>query len=76
MGIDHVLAVAIAIAIVTIVLMVLGQAIGQFDNVLKTVLRPQKKGSDQNPVKVWLLTPAAVVVAIGILVLLIAFLAG
>jgi heme/copper-type cytochrome/quinol oxidase subunit 1 len=75
MGIDHVFAVAIALAIATIVLIVLGQAIGQFNNVLKTVLRSQKEGSDRNPVKVWLLTPTAVVIAIGTLSLLAALLA-
>jgi hypothetical protein len=76
MASNHVLAVAVAVAFMMIVLMVLGQAIGQFDNVLKTVLRPKKAGSERQPVKVWVLAPAAVVVAIGILSLLIAFLAG
>ena len=43
---DRALTIATALAIVMIVLIVLRQAIGQFDIVLKTVLRTQEDESD------------------------------
>jgi hypothetical protein len=76
MRIDPVLAVAmVVLAIAMSVLIVLSQAIGQFNNVLKTMLRSQKERSDRSRVKVWLLSPATVVIAVGAGSLLVAFLA-
>jgi hypothetical protein len=74
MAIDRVLIIAMALAIVTIVLMVLGQAIGQFNSVLKTVLHPPKDKPDPEPARLRVIAPAAVVAAIVASSLLIAFL--
>ena len=70
---DRALTIATALAIVMIVLIVLRQAIGQFDIVLKTVLRTQEDESDSEPVSLRP-APAVVVAAIVALSLLIAFL--
>jgi hypothetical protein len=74
MAIDRVLIAITALAIVAIVLMILGQAIGQFDSVLKTGLRPPKDEPDPEPVRLRVIAPAAVAAAIAALSLLLAFL--
>ena len=74
MAIDRVLIIIMALGIVAIVLMIHGQAIGQFDSVLKAVLRPPKDELDPEPVRLRVIAPAAVAAAIAALSLLIAFL--
>jgi|GEM_PF-3040987 hypothetical protein len=74
MAIDRVLIIIMALGIVAIVLMIHGQAIGQFDSVLKAVLRPPKDEPDPEPVRLWVIAPAAVAAAIAALSLLITFL--
>ena len=74
MAIDRVLIIIMALAIVAIVLITLGQAIGQFDDVLKTMLRSPKDEPDPEPVRLRVIAPAAVAAAIAALFLLIAFL--
>jgi Na+-transporting methylmalonyl-CoA/oxaloacetate decarboxylase gamma subunit len=74
MAIDRVLITIMGLAIVAIALMILGQAMGQFDSVLKTVLRPPKDEPDPEPVRLRVIAPAAVAAAIAALSLLIAFL--
>jgi hypothetical protein len=74
MAIDRVLIIIMALAIVAIVLITLGQAIGQFDGVLKTMLRSPKDEPDPEPVRLRVIAPAAVAAAIAALFLLIAFL--
>jgi hypothetical protein len=74
MAIDRVLIVIMALAIVAIVLLIHGQAIDQFDTVLKAVLRPPKDEPNPEPVRLRVIAPAAVVAAIAALSLLIAFL--
>lgn len=69
----HVLIIAIALVTMAIVLMILRQAIGQFDNILKIALRSPKE-PDPEPVRSRVLTPAAMAAAIVVLSLLIAFL--
>jgi hypothetical protein len=76
MAIDCVLITIMALAIVAIVLMILGQAIGQFDSVLKTVLRPPKDEPDPEPVRLRVIAPAAVAAAIAVLSLFLLFLTG
>jgi hypothetical protein len=73
MAIDRVLIIIMAPAIVAVVLMILGQAFGQFDSVLKTVLRPPKDELAPEPVELRLIVPAAVAAAIAALSLLIVF---
>jgi hypothetical protein len=70
----HVLIIAMALATMAIVLMILGQAIGQFDGILKIVLRSPKDEPDPEPVRLRVLTPAAMAAAIVALSLFIAFL--
>ena len=74
MAIDRVLIIIMALGIVAIVLMIHGQAIGQFDSVLKAVLRPPKYEPDPEPVRLRVIAPAAVAAAIAALSLLITFL--
>ncbi len=74
MAIDRVLIIIMALGIVAIVLMIHGQAIGQFDSVLKAVLRPPTDEPDPEPVRLRVIAPAAVAAAIAALSLLIAFL--
>jgi len=74
MAIDRVLIIIMALAIVAIVLMIHGQAIGQFDSVLKAVLRPPKEEPDPEPVRLRVIAAAAVAAAIAALSLLFAFL--
>ena len=74
MAIDRVLIIIMALGIVAIVLMIHGQAIGQFDSVLKAVLRTPKDEPDPEPVRLRVIAPAAVAAAIAALSLLIAFL--
>ena len=74
MAIDRVLIIIMALAIVAIALMIHGQAIGQFDSVLKAVLRPPKKEPDPEPVRLRVIAAAAVAAAIAALSLLFAFL--
>ena len=74
MAIDRVLIIIMALGIVAIVLMIHGQAIGQFDSVLKAVLRPPKDAPDPEPVRLRVIAPAAVAAAIAALSLLITFL--
>ena len=74
MAIDRVLIIIMALGIVAIVLMIHGQAIGQFDSVLKAVLRPPKDEPDPEPVRLRVIAPAAVAAAIAALSLLFAFL--
>jgi hypothetical protein len=74
MAIDRVLIIIMAFAIVAIVLMIHGQAIDQFDRVLKAVLRPPKDVPNPEPVRLRVIAPAAVAAAIAALSLLIAFL--
>jgi Na+-transporting methylmalonyl-CoA/oxaloacetate decarboxylase gamma subunit len=74
MAIDRVLITIMGLAIVAIVLMILGQAIGQFDSVLKTVLRPPKDEPDLEPVRLRVIAPAAVAAAFAVLFLLLLFL--
>jgi len=52
MAIDRVLIIIMALGIVAIVLMIHGQAIGQFDSVLKAVLGPPKDKPDPEPVRI------------------------
>lgn len=73
MTVDHVLIIIMALAIVAILLMILGQAFGQFNSVLKTVLRPLKGEAEPEAVQLRLIAPAAVAVAIAALSLLIVF---
>ena len=75
MVIDRVLTIAMDLAIVALVLIVVSQAIGQFDSVLKTVLRPAKDEPVPESVSQWALAPAAVAVAIVALFILTALLA-
>jgi hypothetical protein len=51
--------------------MILGEAIGQFDSVLKTVLRPPKDEPDPEPVRLRVTGPAAVAAAIAVVSLLL-----
>jgi hypothetical protein len=74
MAIDRVRIIIMALAIVAIVLMIHGQAIGQFDSVLKAVLRPPKDEPDPEPVRLRVIAAATVAAAITALSLLIAFL--
>ena len=53
MVIDRVLTIAMDLAIVALVLIVVSQAIGQFDSVLKTVLRPPKDEPVPESVSQW-----------------------
>jgi len=64
MAIDHVLLIIMSLAVVAVVLISLGHAIGQFDSVLKTVLRPPK--DEPYPQRVRLRVTGAVVVAAAI----------
>lgn len=73
MTVDHVLIITMALAIVAILLMILGQAFGQFDSVLKTVLRPPRGEAKPEAVQLRLIAPAAVAVAIAALSVLIVF---
>jgi hypothetical protein len=61
------------LVIVAIVLMIHDQAIGQFDSVLKAVLRPPKDELDPEPVSL-VIAAAATAAAIAALSLLFAFL--
>ena len=72
MAIDRALIIVMVLAVVAIVLMIHGQAIGQFDSVLKDVLRPPR--DDPEPVRLRIIAPAAMAVAVAALSLLIAFL--
>jgi len=74
MAFDRVLIIIMALAIVAIVLTIHGQAIGQFDSVLKAVLRPPKDEPDPEPVRLRVTAHAAVAAAIAALSLLIVFL--
>ena len=74
MAIDRVPIIIMALAIVAIVLMIHGQAIGQFDSVLKAALRPPKDEPDPELVRLRVIAPAAGAAAIAALSLLIAFL--
>jgi len=76
MAIDRVLIIisSLALAIVAIVLTIHSQAIGQFNSVLKAVLRAPKDEPDQDPVRLRVIAPATVAAAIAALSLLIAFL--
>ena len=74
MAIEHVLIIIMALAIVAIVLMIHSQAIGQFDSVLKAVLRPPKDEPAPEPVRLRVIGAAAVVAAITTLSFLITFL--
>ena len=71
---DRVQLIIMALAIVAIVLITLGQAIGQFDSVLKTVFRPPKDEPYPEPVRSRVIGAAAVVAAVTALSLLVAFL--
>jgi hypothetical protein len=64
-----------ALAIVTFVLITLGQAIDQFDRVLKTVLRTPKDAPDPEPLRLRVIARAALAAAIAAIFLLVAFLA-
>ena len=75
MTVDRVLIIIMALGIVAIVLMIVGQAFGQFDSVLKTVLRPPNDDADPEPVELRLIAPFAVAAAIAALALVIALLA-
>jgi hypothetical protein len=70
MAIDRALIIVMVLAVVAIVLMIHGQAIGQFDSVLKAVLTPK---DDPEPVRLRVIAPAAVAAAVAALSLLIAF---
>ena len=72
MVIDRVLIIIMALAIVAIVLLIHSQAIGQFDNVLKAILRHPKDHPE--PVRLRVIAPAAMAAAIVALSLLLAFL--
>ena len=74
MTIDRVLIITMALAVVAIILMIVGQAFRQFDSVLKTVLRPPNDDADPEPVELRLIAPFAVGAAIAALALLIALL--
>ena len=74
MAIDRVLIIIMALVIMAIVLMIHGQAIGQFDSVLKAVLRPPKDEPDPEPVRLRVIATAAMAAAIAALSLLFAFL--
>ena len=74
MAIDRVLIIIMALAIVAIVLITLGQAIGQFDSVLKAVLHPPKDEPDPEPVGLRVIAATAVAAAIAALSVLFAFL--
>jgi hypothetical protein len=74
MAVDRVLIISMALAIVAIVLTILGQAFGQFNNVLKTVLRSTKDEAYPEPVRFRVIARAAVAAVIAALCLLIAFL--
>lgn len=70
MTVDRVLIIIMALAIVAIVLMIVGQAFGQFDSVLKTVLRPPNDDAVPASVELRLIAPFAVAAAIAALVLI------
>ena len=70
MAIDRALIIVMVLAVVAIVLIIHGQAIGQFDSVLKAVLTPK---DDPEPVRLRVIPPAAVAAAVAALSLLIAF---
>jgi hypothetical protein len=74
MAIDRLPIIIMAVAVVVIVLMIHGQAIGQFDNFLKTVLRVPKNEPDPEPIRLRVIAPAAVAAVIAALLFLIAFL--
>jgi len=57
MAIDRVLLVIMVLAIVAFVLITLGQAIGQFDRVLNTVLRPPKHEPDPESLRSRVIAP-------------------
>ena len=67
MAIDRVPIIIMALAIVAIVLMIHGQAIGQIDSVLKAALRPPKDEPDPEPVRLRVIAPAAGAAAIAAL---------
>jgi hypothetical protein len=74
MAIDRVLVIMMALAIAAIVLITIGQAIGQFDSVLKAVLRPPKDEPYPESVRSRVNGAAAVLAAVAALSLLVAFL--
>jgi hypothetical protein len=74
MAIDRILIIIMAPAIVAIVLMIHGQAIGQFDSVLKAALRAPK--DDPEPVRLRVIAPIAMAAAIAAFSVLIALLTG
>ena len=72
MAIDRMLIIIMALGILAIVLTI--QAFGQFDSILKGVLRSPKDEPDPEPVSLRVIAHAAVAAAIAVLCLLIAFL--
>jgi len=74
MVIDSVILVIMALAIVTFVLITLGQAIDQFDRVLKTVLRTPKDEPDPEPLRLRVIAHIALAAAIAAIFLSVAFL--
>jgi hypothetical protein len=71
MAVDRLLIIIMALAVAAMVLMILGQAFGQFDRVLKTVLRPPKERSGPEPAELRLIAPAALAAVIAALSLLL-----
>jgi hypothetical protein len=76
MTIDRVLIMIMALAIVAIILLIVGQAFGQFDSVLKTVLRPPNDDADPAPIELRLIPLFFVGGAIAALALLMALFHG
>jgi hypothetical protein len=74
MAIDRALIIIMALAVVVIDLMIHGQAIGQFDNVLKAVLRSPKNEPDPVSARLRVIAPAPAAAAIAALLFLIGFL--
>ena len=70
--IDRVLIIVMAFAVVALVLLIHSQAIGQFDNVLKAILRHPKDHPE--PVRLRVIVPTAMAAALVALSLVLAFL--
>ena len=75
MGTDRLLLIIMSIIAVAIVLMILGQALNQFDSVLRTVLRSPQEEPDPEPVRLRVIAPVAFMVAIAALSIVLALLA-